>query len=147
LLSRGSRGFWSNRQVQNTKIFKFTSCGRSSCFGLNFSPFGIKHQNGELSGLKPHCLTKKLQINIKSNEKTQGRLGTRYIDTIMQWKPFSLSKSTFSLSMHLWDYININSTNILVSKDQVVVYPPPKHVHHLHKYLWGPGMTFYNLST
>jgi hypothetical protein len=33
---------------------------------LNFSLFGTKHQNGETSSLKPHCLTKEKHTKSKS---------------------------------------------------------------------------------
>ena len=68
-------------------------------------------------------------------------------DTVMQWKPCSLFKFTISLSIQLWDYTKTIQAIMLVSKGQVIAYPPPKHMHHLNKDLWGPQMMFYNLTT
>jgi hypothetical protein len=56
------------------------------------------HQNIETRGLKTSLPHQKLQIKIKKAMNTKGNLN---IDTIMQWKSFPLSKSTFSLSIHL----------------------------------------------
>jgi hypothetical protein len=44
---------------------KFTSCSWSICFGLNFSPFGIKHQNGIIIGPLTPLPHQKCQLRAK----------------------------------------------------------------------------------
>jgi hypothetical protein len=44
---------------------KFTSGSWSICFGLNFSPFGIKHQNGIILGLLTPLPHQKCQLREK----------------------------------------------------------------------------------
>jgi hypothetical protein len=53
----------------------------------------------------------------------------------------SLSKSTFSLLIHLRDCFISTQANTLASHDQVVARPPPKYMHLLHKDLLSTGMT------
>jgi hypothetical protein len=62
-------------------------------------------------------------MKTKGNEKTR-EIETKYNDTIMEWKTFPLSKSTFSVSILLGDYISSTHTKALVSKVQVIAYPP-----------------------
>jgi hypothetical protein len=63
-------------------------------------PLALSTKTENLVALNPIASLKIANEN-QRQWKNQGQLGTKYIDTIMQWKPFSLSKFNFSLSMHL----------------------------------------------
>jgi hypothetical protein len=54
---------------------------------FNFSPFSIKHQNGEISGLTS-LLHQKLQMKSKGNENPR-QFGTKYIDSVYAVKASS----------------------------------------------------------
>jgi hypothetical protein len=95
-------------------------------------PLALSTKTEELVACKPHCLTK---IATKSQGQRENTIVTWNKD---HWyknavEASSLFKSTFSLSIHFWDCNFSTQTNTLVSKDQVVAHPPPKHTHHLHK--------------
>jgi hypothetical protein len=113
--------------------------GWSSCFGLNFSPFGIKHQNRRTSWpFNPIASPKQDQKAMRTQIRTWNKIHW-YRNAV---EALSLSKFTFYLSIQLWYYIKNTQANTLVSKDQVVVHPPPKYVHHVHRDLWGTRMTY-----
>jgi hypothetical protein len=59
-------------------------------------------------------------------------LGIRYIDIGMHWKPI-LCPSPHVPFQSIFDTIKSTQANTLVSQDQVVLHPPPKHVHHVHR--------------
>jgi hypothetical protein len=63
---------------------------------INLSPFGIKHQNGETSGLTslPH---QKQQMKSKGNENPR-QFGTKYIDTV-----YVVEASSF-IQIHLFPF-------------------------------------------
>jgi hypothetical protein len=52
-------------QILALLFLKFTSGGWSICFGLNFSPFGIKHQNGTIFGPLTPLPHQKCQLRAK----------------------------------------------------------------------------------
>jgi hypothetical protein len=64
----------------------------------------------------------------KGNEKPR-QFGTKYIDTV-----YAVEASSF-VQIHLFPFNpplrlhQLNSNKTLVSKGQVVAYPPPQHMH------------------
>jgi hypothetical protein len=75
----------------------------------------------------PH---KKSRVKPKTMRKHREGLGTRYIDTGMQWKPFLVQVHLFPFNPPLRLYQNHSSKHSSLKRGQVVVHPPPKHVHH-----------------
>jgi hypothetical protein len=83
-----------------------------------------------------------LQVKTKGNEKNTDMDLDQ--DTLIP----KCSGSLFFVQVHLFPFnsslrlYQITQANTLVSKVQVVVHPPPKHVHHVRS-----GDDLYNLST
>jgi hypothetical protein len=138
------RGFWSNTKNLTLKFWNSFEIHKwlADPVGLPLisPPLELSTKLEELVG----PLTPLPHQNVKYDQKAM-RTQIRTWDKIYWYRnaveALSLSKFTFSLSIQLWDYIKSTQANTLVSKDQVVVHPPPKHVHHVHRDVWGPGMT------
>jgi hypothetical protein len=94
------RGFWSNTKNLTLKFWNSQVVGWSSCFGLNFSPFGIKHQNMRTSWPFNPIASSKCQIRSKGNENTLKNLGQ---DTLIP----ECSGSPFFIQVHIFPF---NST-------------------------------------
>jgi hypothetical protein len=62
----------------------------------NFSPFGTKHKNKKTKGPNPNVSPKTANESQKNRKNKE--METKNIYTILQWKRFSLSKSTIFLS-------------------------------------------------
>jgi hypothetical protein len=66
--------FWQQEYFDKSKVrtllfSKYSSGSWSICFGLNFSPFGIKHQNGIIIG--PLTPLPQQKLSIKSKKAIQ----------------------------------------------------------------------------
>jgi hypothetical protein len=99
---RQTRVFWQTKN-SNSTISKFSSGSWSIyCFGLIFSPFGNKHQNGINFGPLTPLPHQKSSTKRKGNKSTKMNLEevTRSSECSgsLAW-----SKFTFSLSILLWD--------------------------------------------
>jgi hypothetical protein len=60
--------------------------GWSSCLGLNFSPFGIKHQNRIIFCPLTPLPHQKCQLRAKRQWEHKDELGIKYTNTGVQWK-------------------------------------------------------------
>jgi hypothetical protein len=67
---------------------------------LNFSPFGIKHQNGIIFGLLTPLPHQNLQLRVKWQLEYEDELGVSYFFIGVQWKSFMVQVQ-HSLSIHL----------------------------------------------
>jgi hypothetical protein len=118
---------------------KFTSGSWSICFGLNFSPFGIKHQNGIISSPLTPLPYQKCQLRAKRQWKNRYELGGEYTNTGVQWKSLHDPSSPFPFNAPLRLH-QVNSTTKVSLKGSNCSTSPPKYVHHSHMDLWGPGI-------
>jgi hypothetical protein len=64
-------------------------------FGLNFFPFGIKHQNGIILGPLTPLPHQKCQLRAKGQIEHKNELGIKYTNTGVQWKSLRRPSSPF----------------------------------------------------
>jgi hypothetical protein len=102
---------------------KFSSGSWSISFGLNFSPFGIKHQNRIILGPLTPLPHQKCQLRAKGKESISMNLEVSTLILECSGSLF-IVQVHLSLSMYLWNYIKYTQTNRLVSKGQVVAHLP-----------------------
>ena len=117
---------------------KFTSGSWSICFGLNFSPFGIKHQNRIIIGPLTPLPHQKCQLRAKRQWEHKYELGGEYTNTGVQWKSLHCTSSPFPFNA-LLILRQVHSNTKVSLKGSSCSTSPPKYVHHLHMDLWGPG--------
>jgi hypothetical protein len=79
-------------------LLKFTSGSWSICFGLNFSPFGMKHQNGIIFGPLTPLPHQKCQFRAKRQLEHKNELGSNYTNTGVQWKSLHRPSPHFSFN-------------------------------------------------
>ena len=99
--------FWQERQqksfekalfyfFQNLYFQNFSSGSWSIyCFGLIFSPFGIKHQNGINLGPLTPLPHQSLQLRANGNKISWDELGISYPLIGVQWKSFMVQVHLF----------------------------------------------------
>jgi hypothetical protein len=119
------REFWSKTKYSYTKILKNSQVIADPVVLALISPsLALSTKTKKTSGLLTPCLTKiatKSQGQLENTIVTWNK-GHRYRNAV---KASYLSKSTFSLSIHLWDYIISTQAKTLVLKGQIVAHPPP----------------------
>ena len=71
------------------------------CFGLNFSPFGIKHQNGIILGPLTPLPHQKCQLRAKRQLEHKNELRIKYTNTGVQWKSLHGPSSHFPFNSPL----------------------------------------------
>jgi hypothetical protein len=119
-------------------FLKFTSGSWSICFGLNFSPFGIKHQNRIIFGPLTPLPHQKHQLRAKRQWEHKYELGSEYPNTRVQWKSLHRPSSPFPFNALLRLHQVYSNTKVSLKGSSCSI-SPPKYVHHLHMDLWGLG--------
>jgi hypothetical protein len=80
------------------------------CFGLNFSSFGIKHQNGIIIGPLTPLPHQKCQLRAKRQYEYKNELGGEYTNTGVQWKSLHGPSSPFPFNPPLRLYqVHLNT--------------------------------------
>jgi hypothetical protein len=118
---------------------KFTSGSWSICFGLNFSPFGIKHQNGIILGPLTPLSHQKCQLRAKRQWEHKYEHGIKYTNTRVQWKSLHRPSPHFPFNAPLRLH-QVYSNKQISLKGSSCSTSPPKYVHHSHMDLWGLGI-------
>jgi hypothetical protein len=118
-------------KVLSLLFSKFTSGSYSIWFGLNFFPFGIKHQNGIIIGPITPLPHQKCQLRAKRQLEHKNELRNKYSNTGVQWKSFHCPSSPFPFIAPLRLH-QVYSNKQISLKGSSCSTSPPKYVHHSH---------------
>ena len=134
-----SKSILTNQKFYSTLFKNFTSGSWSICFGLIFSPFGIKHQNRIILGPLTPLPHQKCQLRAKRQLEHKNELGGEYTNTGVQWKSLHGPSSPFPFNAPLRLHQVYSYTQVSL-KGSSCSTSPPKYVHHSHMDLWGLGI-------
>jgi hypothetical protein len=125
-------------KVLSLLFSKFTSGSWSICFGLNFSLFGMKHQNRIIFVPLTPLPHQKCQLRAKRQWEHKYELGREYTNTGVQWKSLHRPSLPFPFNALLRLHQVYSNTKVSLKGSSCSI-SPPKYVHHMHMDLWGPG--------